>query len=234
MMFHNRSFLAGVSILALAGCAGTDHEFKSASTSQLVAAQPVTDTPPTDEASQLMAEPQLREQVTDLALDAVSAASADRGAALCVRAYAELAHPNGVTERTLAAIDDYCGRPASNPHAARWHISLRYVQGVAALQLGDRPGAVRALTACAEADPLVFSGLLATKTVSACWLTSHPASSIGSSNFSPKPGCFRNLLSSIDHTRPRILSRAPLTRCGSSTRSTSTTMPEKPNALSRP
>ncbi len=61
MMFRNRSFLAGMSMLALAGCAGTDHEFKSASNSQLVAAQPVTDTPTTDEAPQLMAELQLRE-----------------------------------------------------------------------------------------------------------------------------------------------------------------------------
>ncbi|MCI0429690.1 MAG: P-type conjugative transfer protein TrbG [Rhodospirillales bacterium] len=61
MMFRNRSVLAGVSMLALAGCAGTDREFKSASNSQLVAAQPVTDTPTTDEAPQLMVEPQLRE-----------------------------------------------------------------------------------------------------------------------------------------------------------------------------
>lgn len=112
----------------------------------------------------------LREQIIDHALEAAAANSADRGAALCVRAYTELGNQHGVTDRLMAAIEAYCAQPVVNPHAARWQISLRYVQGLAALGRGDRTGAIKALRACALADPLTFSGLLATKSVGACWL----------------------------------------------------------------
>lgn len=112
----------------------------------------------------------LRGQIADLALTAASAGSADRGAALCVRAYAQWEQPEGVSAETHAAIDAYCDTRAGNAHVARWHISLRYVQGLAALDAGDRAGAIRALTACAEADPLRFNPLLATKSVGASWL----------------------------------------------------------------
>jgi 2-polyprenyl-3-methyl-5-hydroxy-6-metoxy-1,4-benzoquinol methylase len=114
--------------------------------------------------------PALREELAAIVSAAASPFSADRGAALCVGAYAQWASPAGLRPETLRAIDAYCARPAGNPHAARWHVSLHFVRGVAALDAGDRDGAVRALTTCAEADPLVFSPLLATKSVSACWL----------------------------------------------------------------
>jgi len=113
---------------------------------------------------------ELRDRLARLALEASSAGSADRGAALCVRAYAQLSSPEGVTAETLTAIDRYCDLPATGPHVARWHISLRYVQGLAAMSRGDGARAVSAFTACAKADPLAFNPLLATKTVSACWL----------------------------------------------------------------
>ncbi|MGE0464109.1 MAG: methyltransferase domain-containing protein [Vicinamibacterales bacterium] len=114
--------------------------------------------------------PELRDQLASLALESSPEASPDRGAALCVRAYAQLSSPAGVAPDHLDAIDRYCEGPATNPHVARWRISLRYVQGLAALAAGDRERAVRALAACASADPLVFSPLLATKSVGACWL----------------------------------------------------------------
>lgn len=114
--------------------------------------------------------PALREELAELVSAAASPFSADRGAALCVSAYAQWASSAGLRPETLRAIDTYCAGPAGNLHAVRWHVSLHFVRGVAALDAGDRDGAVRALTACAAVDPLVFSPLLATKSVSACWL----------------------------------------------------------------
>ncbi|MDH4066674.1 MAG: class I SAM-dependent methyltransferase, partial [Acidobacteriota bacterium] len=114
--------------------------------------------------------PALLEHLATRTMDEASADSADHGAALCVRAYQQLSSPGGVTREALDAIDRYCDTPAANPHVPRWHVSLRYGQGLAALRVGDHERAARALTTCVEADPLVFSPLLATKTVSACWL----------------------------------------------------------------
>ena len=55
------------------------------------------------------------------------------------------------------------------------------------------------------------------------------SSSTGSRSFRPRPGCLRNLLSSIGQTRAFIRSLEPLIRYGSSTRSTITTMPSNRN-----
>ncbi|MEZ5284150.1 MAG: methyltransferase domain-containing protein [Vicinamibacterales bacterium] len=114
--------------------------------------------------------PELLEHLGVRTLQIAGAGSADRGAALCVIAYRQVGRGGGLAPQTTAAIDRYCEGPAANPHVARWYISLRYVQGLGAMAAGDTQGAVRAFTACAESDPLVFSPLLATKSVSACWL----------------------------------------------------------------
>lgn len=99
-----------------------------------------------------------------------SAGSADEGAALCVQAYRAL-DVEEVPAKLLDAIDAYCSRPAANPHVHRWHISLRYVQGLLCLVTGERGRAIEALGQCASIDPLVFNPLLATKTVAASsWL----------------------------------------------------------------
>ncbi len=50
----------------------------------------------------------------------------------------------------------------------------------------------------------------------------------------PRPGCLRNLLSSIGQTRACIRSTEPVIRCGSSTRSTSTITPSLPSDFSTP
>ncbi len=92
--------------------------------------------------------------------------SADRGAALCVQAYRAL-EQEADADLLLAAIDEYCAGHAATPHARRWHISLRYVQGLLHLTAGARASAARAFEQCAMADPLAFNPLLATKTVAA-------------------------------------------------------------------
>jgi 2-polyprenyl-3-methyl-5-hydroxy-6-metoxy-1,4-benzoquinol methylase len=98
-----------------------------------------------------------------------SAGSGDQGAALCVQAYRAL-ESDRPDPALLEAIDEYAGGPAQNAHARRWQISLRYVEGLLHLAAGDRAAAARALEQCATADPLEFSPLLATKTVSAASL----------------------------------------------------------------
>jgi P-type conjugative transfer protein TrbG len=61
MKFRNMSFLASVSALALAACAATNDGVKGTNNNQLVAAQPVTETPTAAEVPKVMAAPQLRE-----------------------------------------------------------------------------------------------------------------------------------------------------------------------------
>lgn len=101
---------------------------------------------------------------------ASSAASADRGAALCVRAYLHMDRSGGIDAALMEQIETFCSEPASSPSAYRWQVSLRYAQALALLDAGDHGAAVRALEQCATSDPLEYNPLLATKTVSAAWL----------------------------------------------------------------
>jgi len=114
--------------------------------------------------------PALLERLAQRTIIATTAHSADRGAALCVRAYLHLERPHGLDADLLQHIQDYCAAPAINPHAHRWHVSLRYVEGLARLDRGERDLAIRAFEQCATCDPLEYNPLLATKTVAACWL----------------------------------------------------------------
>jgi 2-polyprenyl-3-methyl-5-hydroxy-6-metoxy-1,4-benzoquinol methylase len=114
--------------------------------------------------------PALLERLAQRSLIATTPQSADRGAALCVRAYLNLERPHGVEADLLQQIQDYCATPAINPHAHRWHVSLRYVEGLARLDRGERDLAIKAFEQCAACDPLEYNPLLATKTVAACWL----------------------------------------------------------------
>jgi len=114
--------------------------------------------------------PALLERLAQRTIVASSAQSADRGAALCVKAYLHLGRAKGVESDLLQQIQDYCATPAASPHAHRWHVSLRYVEGLARLDRGERDLAIRALEQCAGCDPLEYNPLLATKTVAAYWL----------------------------------------------------------------
>lgn len=96
--------------------------------------------------------------------------SADQGAALCVLAY-QLFESGYITSQAVTSIvqgiNDYVAAlDDNNPHAYRWSLSLHYVGGRLLLAMGKREEALAALLACAEMDPLRFSPLLATKTIS--------------------------------------------------------------------
>lgn len=114
--------------------------------------------------------PALLERLAQRSIIATTPNSADRGAALCVRAYLNLERAQGVENDLLQQIQDYCAAPAINPHAHRWHVSLRYVEGLARLDRGERDLAIKAFEQCAAYDPLEYNPLLASKTVAACWL----------------------------------------------------------------
>jgi 2-polyprenyl-3-methyl-5-hydroxy-6-metoxy-1,4-benzoquinol methylase len=96
--------------------------------------------------------------------------SADRGAALCVRAYLTMDRAGGIDGALMDQIEKFCTEPASSPTASRWQVSLRYAQALALLDAGEHAQAVQALEQCAQSDPLIYNPLLATKTVSAAWL----------------------------------------------------------------
>lgn len=98
--------------------------------------------------------------------------SADHGAAVCVLQYAAMSGKSlaGVRE---ADVEAECERFAAacdgTPHARRWLVSCQYASGLLSLARGDLSRARELFTACALHDPLVFSPLLATKTVDAAW-----------------------------------------------------------------
>ncbi|MBB4016044.1 ubiquinone/menaquinone biosynthesis C-methylase UbiE/glycosyltransferase involved in cell wall biosynthesis [Chelatococcus caeni] len=103
--------------------------------------------------------------------------SADRGAALCVLSYAALEdmESSGRTagadrsdiEALIGLVADYLSVVSSNPHVARWQISLAYVVGALQTARGDLRAAEAAYRRCVGCDPKVFSPLIATKTLAA-------------------------------------------------------------------
>jgi ubiquinone/menaquinone biosynthesis C-methylase UbiE len=98
------------------------------------------------------------------------AGSADQGAALCVLCYQLLESGNvtlTTTNKLIECINQYdAAYDHSNPHAFRWAMSLHYVAARLLLALGKRQDAKTVFLTCAAMDPLQFSPLLATKTVS--------------------------------------------------------------------
>jgi ubiquinone/menaquinone biosynthesis C-methylase UbiE len=116
-------------------------------------------------------------QRTDLAqraLTASSAGSPDAGAALCVLAYAMLEAPDRPTPASVdviaSQIDSYVALNDPRPQCRRWAISLMYVRGLLWQSIGELGKSLDSFRNCAVTDPLVYSPLLATKTVDACRL----------------------------------------------------------------
>ncbi|PVZ88267.1 hypothetical protein C9426_08750 [Serratia sp. S1B] len=97
----------------------------------------------------------------------------DRGAALCVLAYAELARGCATPEVTLLdEIDDYLVELTNDSviTALRWRISLMYVGGLLALSHGRRNDACRLLRGVLSAPAEEYSPTLLTKTAEAGYL----------------------------------------------------------------
>lgn len=97
--------------------------------------------------------------------------SAEHGAALCVICYQLLESGQiGLQDVVILvnAINNYeQAYDKTNPHAYRWAVSLHYVGAKLLLCIGKRDEALSAFLTCAAMDPLQFSPLLATKTISA-------------------------------------------------------------------
>lgn len=112
-----------------------------------------------------------REALTVLAARALGElplASADFGAALAVLGYALLEQPEGAqVEDVFNLADAYLAQDIPNPHAMRWQISVAYLAGRLAMARGERALAVAYLSPVAQADFMVFSPLLATKSIAA-------------------------------------------------------------------
>lgn len=104
-------------------------------------------------------------------LESAKLGSADQGAALCVICYQILESGNTNYKDVESLINIFNAYDQAydkkNLHAYRWAISLHYVGGRLLLALGKRQEAHAAFLTCAEMDPMIFSPLLATKTVSA-------------------------------------------------------------------
>lgn len=115
-----------------------------------------------------------RTELAHRALAASSAHSPDAGAALCILAYGLLESADRPTPASVQGlstkIDTYVACDDPKPQCRRWAISLMYVQGLLWQSVGDLGKSLDSFRNCAAADPLVYSPLLATKTVDACRL----------------------------------------------------------------
>lgn len=115
-----------------------------------------------------------RTALAERALAASSASSPDTGAALCVLAYGLLESPDRPTPASVSTmivkIDTYVDWNDPRPQFRRWAISLMYVRGLLWQSIGELGKSLDSFRNCAAADPLVYSPLLATKTVDACRL----------------------------------------------------------------
>lgn len=118
--------------------------------------------------------PRQRSELAQRALADSSAKSPDTGAALCVLAYSLLESQNDSKPADVREmgerIDAYVSMDDPRPQCRRWAISLLYVGGLLKQSVGDLKGSLASFGNCAAADPLVYSPLLATKTVDACRL----------------------------------------------------------------
>lgn len=111
----------------------------------------------------------LRVRMAEGVLDTASEDSADYGAALCVRCYAAIEQGSDALtlDKLRLRAANYAETHAVNPSVLRWQISLLYVAGLMAMQIGDLPGAELLFFRVGKFDALDFSPLLGTKTVGA-------------------------------------------------------------------
>jgi SAM-dependent methyltransferase len=111
------------------------------------------------------------EQLMALCLDVLQHSNpetADFGAALTVVGYQALAREySDQYLEILGLLHCFCAVESANPHVLRWQISAAFLGGRLCLEMGERSEALAWFRAVRDADPCVFSPLLATKTVAA-------------------------------------------------------------------
>ncbi|TWT42553.1 putative S-adenosylmethionine-dependent methyltransferase [Botrimarina hoheduenensis] len=101
--------------------------------------------------------------------------SADRGAALCVKAYVQLGGESAWSESepVVEACERYAGSVdvgAGPPIEVRWAVSLAYAGGLLAMRSGQRDRAKRLLQQAVDLPFMRYSPVLGTKTVGAALL----------------------------------------------------------------
>jgi SAM-dependent methyltransferase len=103
--------------------------------------------------------------------DLVRHGSADHGAILCVLSYRLMDRGNitkeSVKDLFIVTRTFFSHVDENNPHVYRWMMSIHYIFGKLLLAIGERNLAMKEFLSCAQMDPLKFSALLATKTISA-------------------------------------------------------------------
>jgi ubiquinone/menaquinone biosynthesis C-methylase UbiE len=105
-------------------------------------------------------------------LESAPFSSADTGAALCVSGYLQLdsSTPDPQEqERLVDQLRRYVDSTGKTAHAARWRISNQYLLAKLLLNSGQIDRAREEFWKCAQMDCLVFSPLLATKTIDAAF-----------------------------------------------------------------
>jgi ubiquinone/menaquinone biosynthesis C-methylase UbiE len=118
--------------------------------------------------------PVLRERWASAVWDDSNAGAADRGAALCVMAYAQ--HSAGAdspsVRRLFGAIEKYLSGTEgnTNPSVLRWRVSLMFVGGLLALAGGQRETAARYFQDVVAAPVDQYSATLLTKPAEAAYL----------------------------------------------------------------
>lgn len=99
--------------------------------------------------------------------------SADQGAAICVLGYRALEQREVVPAQTcidqIIAYQSATDSNSANPHVLRWRLSLLYLAARLSEMLGDLEASLRFLKLALTIDWRLFSPLLATKTVAACF-----------------------------------------------------------------
>lgn len=111
-------------------------------------------------------------QLCQKIVDTAAPDSADYGAALTVKGYDRLASEAGthVDDTSLIeAIEKYLQTASANPHVVRWQVSMAFLAGLLMKKQGRREEALRYFKLVIDIDPCIFSPLLATKTVAACF-----------------------------------------------------------------
>ncbi len=129
--------------------------------------------------------PALRQRWALATLDDPGAGAADRGAAICVLAYAESARGSTASVgRLLEMVENYLSNTDSNPNLTvlRWRVSLMHVSGLLALASGHRETARRFFKGVVTAPVEQYSATLLTKQAEAAYLLGLLLSDQGRSN----------------------------------------------------
>ena len=115
----------------------------------------------------------LRSRWANAVLDDPTAGAADRGAALCVLAYAGLAEvSDSPTAALLDRIEKYLAETTKdpNPSVLRWRVSLMYVSGLLSMSNGRLEAAHRFFSGVVGAPVVEYSATLLTKPAEAAYL----------------------------------------------------------------